>query len=255
MPISKLTSRCFAAWVTALLMIFIIGIFAAEPLYSQEPTASCDLTQVLEKYRDRGMAKWAGKIEELVRRGDSEAVPEDALLFFGSSSFRLWENMATDMEPYLTANRGYGGAKYVDMVLFADQILRQHSYRALMLFAANDARDQPDDSTPEEITIVVREIIRISQDHQPDAPVFIVEITPTISRWSAWNKNRQLNAALREIALTTPNVRFIPTAEHFLRADGTVDESVFVDDKLHLNKAGYQRWAKLIKTSLDEFLP
>ena len=218
--------------------------------------AEVTLESVLEKYRERSVEKWEEKIKALEERNASEGEwPSDSLLFFGSSSFRLWKTMGKDMAPFPAINRGYGGAKYIDMVLFAERMLTPHRYRALMLFAANDVQGKEDDSTPEEVSCAVKEIIRVSKTHRPDAPVFIIEVTPTESRFKAWEQTRAINATLREIALTTENTWFVETAQHYLKPDGTPRSELFVDDKLHMNQKGYTQWSGLIKNELNWFLP
>ena len=94
----------------------------------------------------------------------------------------------------------------------------------------------------------------MSHKHRPNAPFFLIEITPCESRFSAWPKIRKVNARLREIALSTPNTYFIPTASHYLKPDGTPRPKLFVSDKLHLNESGYQLWSTLIRRRLDDVL-
>lgn len=228
------------------------ALAAGKQLESQ----SSALEDLLEKYRTKGEKKWEQKIKDLEARNASEgAWPSESLLFYGSSSIRRWETMGVDMVPFPAINRGYGGAKYVDMFLFAERMLTPHDYRALVLFAANDVKGDDDDSSPEEVETAVREIIRVSKVHRPDAPVFIIEVTPTESRWAAWEQTRAINAKLRDIALTTENTWFIATAQHYLNADDTPKKEYFVEDKLHLNEQGYKKWAELIKVQLNSFLP
>ncbi len=140
------------------------------------------------------------------------------------------------------------------MVLFAERILTPHQHRGLMLFAGNDVKVEAADSSPEEVASVVREIICVSKSHLPNAPDYIIEVTPTESRFAAWDKTRKINAALREVALTTDNTWCVITAEHFLNIDGTPRKEHFIDDKLHLNEQGYQKWAELIKEQLETFV-
>ena len=91
------------------------------------------LETVLEKYRKRGEEKWEEKIQVLESRNAEEGEsPVDSLLFYGSSSFRRWDTIKTDMAPFPAINRGYGGAKYVDMVLFAERMLKPHQYLSLI---------------------------------------------------------------------------------------------------------------------------
>lgn len=246
----------FAVAVLAFVFLMAAPIVAQQTIAQSTSGESVTLESLLKKYQQPGEKKWEKTIQKLEARNVAEgAWPRESLLFYGSSSFRRWDSMANDMAPYPAINRGYGGAKFVDMVLFADRMLKPHHYRALMLFAANDVKGEAGDSSPEEVACAVREIINVSQTHQPDAPVFIVEVTPTEDRWSSWEKTRQINATLRDIALTTENTWFIATAQHYLNADVTPKKEYFIDDKLHLNEAGYKKWAGLIKSHLNRFLP
>ena len=240
----------------ALAFVFFLSSHVVAQETAAPEVSSTTLESVLEKYGARGQKKWEEKIKLLEERNVAEgAWPADSLLFFGSSSFRRWETMNADMVPYLSINRGYGGAKFVDMVLFAERMLKPHQYRALMLFSANDVKGEDADSSPKEVECAVREIIRISKAHLPNVPIFIVEVTPTESRFAVWEQTRKINATLREVALSSDNTWFVTTAEHYLNADGTPKTEYFVDDKLHLNELGYKKWATLIKSSLDSFIP
>jgi len=208
--------------IFALAISFILSVGvcnAQQETNAPRMAAELSLESVLEKYRSKGIEKWEEDIQKLEKRNAEEAMPDDSC--------------------------GYGGAKYVDMVLFADRILSTKNYRSLVMFAANDVsgKDKPN-STPEEVSVAILEIIRISKSHHPDAPIFIIEITPTLAREQVWDKTRQINAALREVALSTPNTWFITTAERYLNPDGSIKGQYFVEDKLHLNADGYKVWAR-----------
>ena len=162
--------------------------------------------------------------------------------------------MSTDMAPYSTIRRGYGGAKFTDMAVFVDRIVTPHKYQAMVMFVGNGVVGEPTDHTPDQIEDLVRHIVGVSHNHQPKAPVFLIEITPCESRFGAWPKIRAVNARLREVALSTPDAYFIPTASDFLKADGTPRPELFGKDRLHLNETGYDLWSKLIRNRLNEVL-
>ena len=120
------------------------------------------------------------------------------------------------------------------------------------MFVANDVVGKSDDRAIPEVESAVKFIVGVSHKHQPAAPVVIVEVTPSESRFAAWGQQRALNARLREVALTTANCYFVSTASHFLSPDGRPRRELFVDDQLHLNEAGYQLWGQLIRRRLDD---
>jgi lysophospholipase L1-like esterase len=209
---------------------------------------------VLAPYRAKAMAKWEKEIKKIQARDKSESDPKEAILFIGSSSIRRWDDIATDMAPFRTIQRGYGGAKYSDVAVFAKRLLSPHQYRALVIFVGNDVQGKPEDHTPDQVEALARYVVSVSKSHQPDAPVFMIEVTPTSKRYLAWPAIRKVNARLREIALSTSNTHFIATAEHYLDPEGRPRDELFVSDLLHLNEAGYDQWAKLIRSRIAETL-
>lgn len=199
--------------------------------------------------------RWEKEINAIEKRDKLNPDPEDGILFIGSSSIRLWETIEEDIAPYLPIQRGYGGSNFSNVAVFAKRLIEPHQYKAMVVFVANDVTGRETDKTPEEVIELMDYVIEVSRKHQPDAPVFVIEITPTASRWKTWTEIRQVNAAIREYCLTTPNVHFIPTAEYYLDAEGNPIPESFRSDKLHLTRSGYKLWGRLIKQRLDDFLP
>jgi lysophospholipase L1-like esterase len=205
---------------------------------------------VIEAVRQR----WESEIAKLEARDASETDPENAILFIGTSSIRLWQDLAADMAPFPTIQRGYGGAKYSDVAVFAPRLLKPHAYRGLVIFVANDVSGSPHDHTPQQVVGWLRSIVEVSQQHQPEAPIFVIEITPTARRWEVWQETQAVNAALRDVCLEQPGMIFIPTAPYYLDAAKQPRTELFRDDRLHLNRDGYRLWAQLIKRRLRDFV-
>ncbi|WP_197454156.1 GDSL-type esterase/lipase family protein [Stieleria varia] len=205
-------------------------------------------------YRAAAVERWEDDIQALEAL-DAELEPNpDAVLVIGSSSVRRWSTIQRDLAPYRPIRRGYGGAKFTDMAVFAERLISPHQFRAMLMFVGNGITGADDDHTPEQIDSLARSIVAVAHRHQPDAAVFLIEITPCEKRFAAWSKIRDVNAVLREIALTTPNTYFIPTAGLYLDSQGNPRAELFVEDKLHLNDAGYRQWGRLIRSRLDETL-
>jgi lysophospholipase L1-like esterase len=224
------------------------------PNFVTAQEAAPDHESVLEQYRAAATEKWEKAIIELEARDNVETHLADAILFLGSSSIRRWTEIAVDMAPFRPIQRGFGGSRYSDVAVFAKRLIHPHQYRALVIYVGNDVQGQPEDRTPDEVEQLVRYILQVSQTHQPDAPILLIEITATEKRLEVWPQIRQVNARLREIALTTPHTYCLATAEYFLDPAGQPRSEYFVEDKLHLNSAGYDVWAGLIRDRLSEVL-
>ena len=253
---SSHVSLSVCALLTCLFFIDAVDLVAqsSPATGSLHDTEADRAEEFLVQYREKAMKRWSQDIETLEQRDVVQRDPEDAILFIGSSSIRRWDTIEIDMRPYQVVQRGYGGAKYTDLAVFAKRLIHPHEYSALVVFVANDVQGKPEDHSPEQVEECARYIAGVSRKHRPQAPVFFIEITPTRKRFSAWPFIRKVNTRLQKLSLSTPATYFIPTADHFLDPSGNPRDELFVDDQLHLNGEGYKKWSILIRRELDEVL-
>ena len=209
----------------------------------------------LRIYNDLPEVKaWEPEIEKLTAPGQTEQYSDDAVIFAGSSSIRLWKTLAEDMKPYNVIQRGYGGAKLSDYAVYAGKIFSPLPGRALVLFIANDITGSEKDKSPEEVKKLFLNVVKTFRKNHPGAPVFWIQITPTTSRWKAWPKIKEANELIRQTCEKGNNLYFIQTDQAFLNEKGTPRDEYFVADKLHLNQDGYRIWTEIIKKELDKVL-
>lgn len=202
-------------------------------------------------FRQAAVDRWSDEIRQLKELDDAQRPAENAVMLLGSSSVRLWTDADRLLAPRPVIRRGYGGARYSDLVVFAEELITPHAFNDLVIFVGNDVSGDDQDKTPAEVEPLVRRIIAIAREHQPAATIHLVEVTPTPVRFFIWPKIRQLNAMLREVALTEPHVRFVATAEHYLDRDNQPREELFRDDRLHQNEAGYAIWASILNRAIQ----
>ena len=197
---------------------------------------------------------WEPDIQKFEQLDKTEKYSDEAILFAGSSSIRLWTSLEKDMSPYHIIKRGYGGAHLSDFSVFAPRIFGNHKCQALVLFIANDITGSESDRTPQEVASLFRTVVKTFRSANPEAPVFWIEITPTSSRWKVWPEIQKANALVKNSCNKFKNTYFISTRDAFLNEKGLPKDELFVDDKLHLNEKGYQVWTGIIKKELDKVL-
>lgn len=214
--------------------------------------ASCS---PLQKYGKLPEVKaWESEIQKFEQLDLSKSYPDDAILFAGSSSIRLWSNIGRDMQPYNVIQRGYGGAKLSDFAVYADRIIYPHPCSAIVIFIANDISGTESDKTPAEVGNLFRQTLYIIRRKFKDTPVFWIGITPTASRWHVWPEIKEANNRISKICRAHRNTYYINTEQAFLNKDGLPKTELFVDDKLHLNDEGYRIWSGIIKNELYKVL-
>lgn len=194
--------------------------------------------------------QWELNIRYLEHLDSTETYSDQAILFVGSSSIRLWSTLAEDMAPFEVIQRGYGGAKLSDLVYYAERIIYPHSCRAIVVFVANDIVGNNQDKSPAEVTALVKELLEIIRGRMPGVPVFYIATTPTPSRWQAWSRIREANKLISDLCRYEENTWFIETEQYYLDEDGQPRPELFRGDMLHLNADGYRIWTGIIRSEL-----
>lgn len=209
--------------------------------------------EINAKYADAAK-QWEPAIQAFEKQDREESYPSDSILFMGSSSIRLWTTLARDMAPFHVIQRGYGGARFTDLAVFAGRIVDPHAVRAVVIFVANDIVGGDTDLAPTEIVALFEDVVHTVRSKNADAPVFLVAITPTNSRWKVWPQIRAANQALRDSCAAGDRLHFIATEAQFLDDEGLPKRGLFQDDQLHLSADGYAVWTKIIRARLERIL-
>ncbi len=208
----------------------------------------------LEKYRAASLKRWDAEITRMEMLNKTEEHPASSILFIGSSSIRRWNTIAEDISPYHPIQRGFGGSQWSDVAVFAERLIEPHQFRAAAFFVGNDVSGRENDKTPEEVAGLFTYVLGKVRQHNSQAPVFYISVTPTPSRFAVWPEIKAANSAARAVCSSAPNTYFIGTESVFLDGNGKPRSEFFVEDQLHLNQDGYQRWAAIIKSHLDTVL-
>lgn len=204
--------------------------------------------------QSNGALLWEEDIRKFEHLDSTEIYPDDAILFVGSSSIRLWATLAQDMEPFEVIQRGYGGAKLSDLTVFAERIVYPHPSKAIVLFVANDITGNDEDKSAEEVEKLFRDLLATIRRKYPETPVFWIATTPTPLRWPVWPEIASANHRIENACKEYDNTCFIRTDSAFLgKTDRPVTE-LFQADSLHLNAQGYTVWKKIIKGELERVL-
>jgi len=180
--------------------------------------------------------QWNSDVRQLAKSNCTEG-GSDTVLCLGSSSFRLWDSIDTDMAPYPVLRRAYGGAKFCDLAIYTPEIVHGLRFRSAMVFVANDITGSKSDKTPQEIQRLAELVIHKVREQNSEASIFLVAITPTPSRFDHWPKIQAANVALQELAKRMQNVYFVSTEEHYL-TNGKPRSELFTTDRLHQQALG-----------------
>src|SRR5579862_5101331 len=70
------------------------------------------------------------------------AAPRNSVVFYGSSSIRLWSTLEGDFPLYSVLNRGFGGSTLAECAVVFDRIVAPCSPGTLIVYAGDNDLDQ-----------------------------------------------------------------------------------------------------------------
>lgn len=178
--------------------------------------------------------------------------PEDAVLFVGSSSIRLWET-ADAFPDFPVINRGFGGSVIPDVLHFYEQTIDKYDPNIVVFYTGDN--DIATGMSTEAVFSNYKKIVgRILNDH-PDVLFIYIPIKPSSSRWDLWTKMKEVNQQVQKYNRQSDQLFYVDLATPLLAEDGKPDDSFFLDDRLHLNKKGYAVWNSILKPELKRLYP
>jgi lysophospholipase L1-like esterase len=180
---------------------------------------------------------------------DHAHAPLDAAVFYGSSSIRLWENLAQSFPGIPVVNRGFGGSTLAECIHLLPRIIFPLRPSALILYAADNDLDQG--ASPEQAEYLFRQFIERLREHCPALPVAFVSVKPSPSRYWNIGNIRRANDLIRAASSGYPGVTYLDIFPLMLSPEGGSRPDLFTDDGLHMNSAGYALWTSIIRPWLD----
>jgi len=185
--------------------------------------------------------------EERAKQGYAPGV-----IFYGSSTLRLWENLSLIFANRKACNLGFGGSTLAACVWFFERVFAFEHPTALLVYAGDN--DLGDGRHPEEILIFFQQLMEKAKA-LGDIPCYFISLKPSPARWHMSEQFRYTNNLVKsEIIRKDNNWKFIDVFHSMLDRSGQPLASLYAEDGLHLSAEGYQLWAALIDAVLNRDL-
>jgi len=170
--------------------------------------------------------------------------PQHPIVFTGSSSIRLWENVADYFPNKTILPRGFGGSQLPDVLRYADRIIVPYKPKQVVLYAGeNDvAAGQTGQQTFERFVALFQHV----RQKLPDVLFTFISLKPSPSRRKFFPENDSANQLIKAYLAKQKNTQFVDIRPTMLTKAGQPVPELFKPDSLHMLKAGYDRWAKVL---------
>ena len=184
------------------------------------------------------------EISNLEKRVKNKKTKEELLVFYGSSTIRLWENLKYDFPQNNTLNLGFGGAFISSLSKYFDRLFTFNEPKAIILYLGGN--DLSLGWNAYKIIEKIKLLIAKVHDRYPSSIIINLSIKPSIERVDYIEKIMTINKAMSLFSEKTDFVRQIDFFNALLK-DGMPNRQYFLRDGLHLNAHGYNVIKKYIK--------
>jgi lysophospholipase L1-like esterase len=174
--------------------------------------------------------------------------PPNPIVFYGSSSIRLWKTLQQDFPGYQVLNCGFGGSRLTDCVKFAPQLILRLKPAAVIIYAGDN--DLAVGTPPEKVFNSFQELFRILRSDLPNVPIAFLSVKPSPARMKYFANIERFNEMVDVYLEHKPETEYIDVCSNMLGPDKQPISSLFVGDQIHLSPAGYQ----ILRKDVGDFL-
>ncbi|QDU59121.1 GDSL-type esterase/lipase family protein [Aeoliella mucimassa] len=180
-----------------------------------------------------------------------DPLPQDSIVFVGSSSIRRWEQLTRDFADYNVIQRGIGGALFDDVNAQVGDLVNKHSPRAVVVWAGTN--DLGSGSNGLEVLDDYLGFVNSVHTVDPTVDIFYLGIMPTPGREGNRPQEDIANGLISNYASSHDHAYYIDLPAEFdaLGAyTGSDFQNKFVDD-IHLNRDGYDLWTSIVRPQIE----
>lgn len=170
------------------------------------------------------------------------------VLFTGSSTIRMWTDLAADFPGINVLNRGFGGSHMSDLLYYADTLILQYKPSKVLIYEGDN--DIAAGKSPEEVLAGAAKLTDLIRKELPKTKIIFISAKPSIARWSIKDGFIRYNKLLKEFTESRKKVYFLDIWNIMLDESGNPHSDIWLDDGLHMNRKGYDIWRDAVRKIL-----
>ena len=184
------------------------------------------------------------EVKELEKKAFSKKTKKKRVVFYGSSSLRLWDTIQKDFPEFEVINQAFGGSTLAACCWFFKRLIPQTKPDILMLYAGDN--DLGDGRHPEEIYLYFITMMELVKEYFGDIPVAFISVKNSPSRHYLAGSINYTNKIIAELIEQKYAQCSFVDINPAMMLNNLPNPELFEPDGLHLSKAGYSVWKKEI---------
>ncbi len=197
---------------------------------------------------------WYHQDIERLEKEIAELEYHPKLVFYGSSTFTLWDELTTVFKEYNPVNLGFGGSTLAACTWFFDRVFKDiKDIDAIVIYAGEN--DLGNGRHPEEVVLYLENLLAKIRAKYGNIPCSCISIKPTINRWHLSESIHYTNSNIKMLMFKDLNFHYVNIYDLMLDESGNPKGEYFIEDGLHLNEAGYELWLTVLNQHPEIFPP
>ncbi len=192
--------------------------------------------------------RWRDAFDAFDAADQARSPQPGGVVFVGSSSIRLWNDLESQFEEVPVVKRGFGGSRLLDCAEHLQRLVLPYRPRLVVVYAGDN--DLAEGRTPAQVLQSFQAFVEGVHQALPATRIAYLSIKPSPLRAALMPQIQQTNALIAAYSAATPQLDFIDVYTRMLGSDGQPRAELFLPDRLHLNADGYALWTSVVGTHL-----
>jgi lysophospholipase L1-like esterase len=174
--------------------------------------------------------------------------PTGQIVFYGSSSIRLWPFLTREFPNSKIENWGFGGSNLRACAHFFERAIVPRAPSGIVFYAGDN--DLANGAEPSEVWESLRALLDVKDARLPQTQFAFLSLKPSPSRLELRSSIEQANEWCEREISARQSASWVDVFSPMLGEDGWGRRELFMADMLHLSRAGYEVWNAALRNEI-----
>ena len=173
---------------------------------------------------------------------------KETIVFTGSSSVRIWNDLQEYFPNHQIVNSGFGGSQASDLLAYTNELVLRYQPKKVFIYEGDN-----DISAGKESKEIITDLLAIIEKvriQNPSVKIVLIAAKPSIARWDLKRNYKRLNRKFKKLSRKDADLAYADVWKPML-VKRKVMTDIFIEDGLHMNAKGYAIWYDVIKEFVE----
>ena len=191
------------------------------------------------------------EIQNLEKSIENQKDLIDPIVFYGSSTIRLWKGMKNDFNGLNVINLGFGGALIKDLSKNFSRLFRKIKPSVIVLYLGGN--DLTLGYSAEKVVKKIKKFLELVFKNYPNIKIINMSIKPSFERINDIKKIEKINSLMTAESSRNKSLIQLNFYEKIINK-GVINQSLYLRDGLHFNDLGYKILVNEVRLALKSII-